>query len=187
MACLADTGGGTAANVHERIREMRTMTALRRFLLPRPTAGFLARVLALALVAYLFFGQICIPFRIRGYSMEPAYHNGGFNFCWRLRYLRSLPQRADVVMVRLAGKRVMLLKRVVAVAGEEVEFRGGDLVVDGERIEEPYVTNPYDWNLPPRRVKPGHVYVVGDSRSGPIEAHSFGQTPISRVVGAPVW
>lgn len=145
------------------------------------------RLMVLALLAYLFFGHICIPFRIRGRSMEPTYHNAGLNFCFRLRYLLSEPKRHDVVMVRLAGKRVMLLKRVVALAGEEVEFRDGSLVVDGRHIDEPYVVFPCDWDLPPRAVKPGCVYVVGDNRSGPIDAHNLGQTPVTRIVGAPLW
>jgi signal peptidase I len=163
------------------------MSVLRSFLLPRLTRGFLVRVVLLASLAYVFFGQICIPFRIRGCSMEPTYHDGGFNFCFRLRYLLSEPRRCDIVLVRLAGKRVMLLKRVVAVAGEEVEFRQGKFFVDGLRVEEPYVAYPCDWELPPRRVKPGHVYVVGDNRSGPIEGHNLGQTSVSRIVGAPLW
>jgi signal peptidase I len=139
------------------------------------------------LLACLFFGQVCIPFRIRGQGMEPTYRNGGFNFCWRLRYVLSGPERHDVVMARLAGRRVMLLKRVVAVGREQVEFRQGDLFVDGRRIEEPYAVYPCDWELPLRPVRPGCVYVVGDNRSGPIEAHTLGQTPISRVLGSPLW
>jgi signal peptidase I len=145
------------------------------------------RLSVLALLAYVLFGHICIPFWIRGDSMEPTYRNGALSFCWTLRYAFSSPGRHDVVLVRLAGRRVMLLKRVVAVAGEQVEFRKGSLLVDDRLIDEPYVAYPCDWNLPPRRVKPGRVYVVGDNRSRPIETHNLGQTPVGRIVGAPLW
>lgn len=119
--------------------------------------------------------------------MEPTYHNGGVNFCWRLRYLFSELKRHDVVAVRFAGSKIMLLKRVVAREGEWVEFRNGKLFVDGKEIDEPYVRYPSTWNLPPRHVEKDTIYVVGDNRSMPIENHHFGQASKSRVLGGPLW
>ena len=81
----------------------------------------------------------------------------------------------------------MLLKRVVGLEGEIVEFRNGELFIDQAELSEPYVKYPCDWNLPPRKVKTGNVYVVGDNRNVPIHAHDFGQTPIERIIGAPLW
>lgn len=119
--------------------------------------------------------------------MEPTYHDGGFNFCWRLRALFSEPRRFDVVAVRFAGNKVMLLKRVVALEDEQVEFRDGKLLIDGKEIEEPYIHYPCDWNLSPRRVEKSCVYVIGDNRGMPIENHHFGQTSKVRIMGTPLW
>ena len=119
--------------------------------------------------------------------MEPTYRNGGVNFCWTVGYLLAKPKRYDVVGVRLAGRKVMLLKRVIALEGESVEFREGKLLVDGRGIHEPYLRYPCTWNLSARRVDPGCVYVAGDNRNMPIENHSFGQTPIRRIMGVPLW
>jgi signal peptidase I len=160
---------------------------IRRFVFPRLTRGFVIRVAVVAAFAYLFFGHICVPLRIKGSSMEPTYHDGGFNFCWRLRYLFSKPERHDVVVVRFAGRRIMLMKRVVALEDELVEFRAGKLFVEDKPINERYVRYPCDWNLSPRRVERRCVYVVGDNRKMPIEDHRFGQTPVKRIVGAPLW
>jgi signal peptidase I len=160
---------------------------IRQFFFPSLTPKFLIRVSLIALFAYLFFGYLCIPFTIQGVSMEPTYHNGGVNFCWRLHYLFSEPKRHDVVAVRFAGSKVMLLKRVVAREGEHVEFRDGKLFVDGKEIEEPYVRYPCNWNLPPRQVEKDFIYVVGDNRSMPIEDHHFGQASRRRIMGVPLW
>ena len=81
----------------------------------------------------------------------------------------------------------MLLKRVVAREGEQVEFRDGKLFVDGKEIEEPYVLYPCDWNLPPRQVEEDHIYLVGDNRNMLIENHHFGQTTKNRIMGVPLW
>ncbi|RPI99618.1 MAG: signal peptidase I [Deltaproteobacteria bacterium] len=160
---------------------------VRQFFFPSITPGFLTRTLCIGVLAYLFFGYVCLPFRIKGISMEPTYHDGGFNFCWRPSYLFSQPRRHDVVAVRFAGNRVMLLKRVVALEKEEFEFIDGKLFVDRKEIAEPYVRYPYHWNLPPRLVEKGSVYVVGDNRDMPIEHHYFGQTSVKRILGAPLW
>ncbi len=81
----------------------------------------------------------------------------------------------------------MLLKRVVALEGERVEFRDGRLFVNGSEMDEPYVNYPSDWNLPPRVVGRNSVYVVGDNRNVPMEGHLFGQTSIHRIIGGPLW
>jgi signal peptidase I len=166
---------------------MTSQNRLRQFFFPSITPKFILRVVVVALSAYLVFTYVLIPIHIQGSSMEPTYHNGSINFCWTLGILFSKPQRHDVVAVRLAGRRVMLLKRVVALEGERIEFRYGKLLVDGNKIDEPYVRYPCDWNLSPRQVEQSSVYVVGDNRSMPIEDHYFGQSSIKRIVGVPLW
>ncbi len=158
----------------------------RQFFLPNLTFPYLLRVSLVALFSLIFFGFVCIPVSIRGKSMEPSYHDGSYNFCWRLKYSFRTPERHDVVFIRLTPK-VMLLKRVVALEGEEVEFREGKLLVNGREINEPYVRYGADWDLPPRRVERGCLYVVGDNRGTPIHEHYFGQTPVRRVAGGPLW
>ena len=143
----------------------------------------LLRIFCISLGAYLFFSYVLLPLRIEGRSMEPTYADGGFSFCWRLQYLFSEPKRGDVVAIRFAGRRVVLLKRVVALAGDTVEFKNGILLVNNRRVNEPYVRYNSDWNLPPRKVAPGRVYVVGDNRGVPMGRHYFGQVSTRRILG----
>lgn len=160
---------------------------IKQFLLPMLTRWFFLRLLLVAFTAYLFFGHICIPLHINGNSMEPTYSDGGINFCWRLYCIFSRPKRYDVVVVRLAGQKVMLLKRVVALEGEVVEFRKGRLFVDGQEMDESHVHYPCDWNLAPRQVGKDRVYIVGDNRDVPIDNHVFGQTSVKRIIGTSLW
>ena len=159
----------------------------RDFFFPSLTPKFLARLVLVAACAYGVFGYLLLPLRISGRSMEPTYHTNRVNFCWRLRYAFSEPRRSDVVIVRFAGKRVMLLKRVVAMAGETVEFRSGTLFVNGSAMSEPYVKYPCNWNLEPRTVGKGCVYVIGDNRSVPIEEAVFGEAQLKRIMGGTLW
>ena len=160
---------------------------LRRFVVPERRWRYWLRVAAVGLGAWLFFGFICRPAWVHGASMEPTYRDGRLIFCWRQRYRWRAPRPGDGVMVRLAGERVMLLKRVVAVAGDTVEFRGGVLYVNDAARSEPYVRGPCTWELPPRQVEAGELYVVGDHRAMPLEEHKLGRVAASRVAGGPWW
>ena len=151
------------------------------------TPEYLVRVAIVAVLAYVIFGHLCIPARLSGSSMEPIYHDGGINFCWTPAYWYKSPERGDVLMVRLAGKKIMYLKRIVALEGETVEFKDGKILINGKELNEPYVRFQCDWNLPPRKVETGNVYVVGDNRDMNIDNHIFGQTSVKRIAGRPLW
>ena len=160
---------------------------LYKFLFPDLNAKLIIRASVIAITAVILFKYIFIPFRISGFSMMPTYKNGSFNFCFTLRYLFTPPKPFDVVAIRFAGSRIMLLKRIIATEGETVEFKEGYLHANGKKINEPYVTGRQKWDLLPRTVKKDHVYVVGDNRNVPMKMHDFGQTPVNRIIGAPLW
>ena len=159
---------------------------VREFFFPRLTRSFFLRAAGVALTAVVVFHWLLIPCVIDGASMVPTYPEHGFTFCWKGRYWFSSPQRGDVVIVRYAG-RIFYLTRIVALAGDTVEFRNGRLIVNDEVQREPYVRYICDWDLPKRTVEPGHCYVVGDNRSQPMREHRFGSVATQRIVGAPLF
>ncbi len=160
---------------------------VKRFFFPSMNRRYALRIFILAAVAFVVFGYVLTPFVISGESMAPTYGSRGVTFGWKMAYTFSDPQRGDVVIISVAGSRVALLKRIVALPGEEVEFRDGVLLIDGEELDEPYVVKSSDWELPPRVVDEDHYYVVGDNRSMPIEHHHFGQVNRNRITGRPLW
>ncbi|HNT15384.1 MAG TPA: signal peptidase I [Verrucomicrobiota bacterium] len=139
-------------------------------------------VAALALVVFKFW---LLPIRLEGASMEPTYKSGSVNFINRLAYWRHEPQRGDVVGVRYSGHSIMLLKRIVGLPGETVEFVDGQLWINGRRLPEPYLHYESRWNVRPEhyRLGPDEYYVVGDNRSMPYELHEKGAARRERIVG----
>ena len=67
------------------------------------------------------------------------------------------------------------------------QARKGVCLVDGKPLDEPYVRLGCDWDIPPHKIRPGHIYVMGDNRSVPAEAHVGGEIAAARVVGRPLW
>ncbi len=145
------------------------------------------RIAIVAAVSFLVFHYLTPPFCIDGESMAPTYRSGGLTLGWQPAYTFAEPRRGDIVIIRMAGDRVTLLKRIVALPGEEIEFRNGKVFIDGRKLEEPYVKKKGDWNLESRTVEEGHYYVIGDNRSGRMEEHVFGQVERSRIIATPLW
>ncbi len=158
----------------------------RYFFLPRLNRLFWMRLSIVAGAALVVFGVVLRPCVINGGSMLPTYPEHGFTFCFRPRYWFSNPSRGDVVVIKYHDN-YYFLKRIVALPGETVEFRDGVLFVNGQAMEEPYLRYISDWQLPPRKVMPGHYYVVGDNRSQPLRRHRFGQVERSKIYGAPLF
>ena len=81
----------------------------------------------------------------------------------------------------------MLLKRVIALEGETVAFQKGQAYINQQELSEPYLSEPWDWTLEPRAIKPGEIFVVGDNRNTPMKNHSFGAVTKQRIQGKPLW
>jgi signal peptidase I len=137
-----------------------------------------------AISAFIVFRFVLVPVRVEGESMWPTYRNRRVNLINRWAYLWHEPRRFDVVGFRLqAGPHVMLLKRVVGLPGETVEFRDGHLYIDGRRLNEPYVRTRCRWNEPPEIVRADEYYVVGDNRAMPAQNHEHGGAERRRIIG----
>jgi signal peptidase I len=159
---------------------------LREFLFPKLKVSFFIRMGIVAAVTATVFGVFLMPCVIDGESMLPTYNSSGLTFCKKWSYWFSKPQRGDVVIIKYASN-IYLLKRIVALEGDTVEFRNGVLFVNGVEQNEPYVRYLSNWRLKPRKVEAGHCYVVGDNRSQRIHEHVFGQISLERIVGEPLF
>jgi len=141
------------------------------------------RIVVLVALVFLFVKFIFVPIRVQGVSMLPTYSEDGVNFVNRIAYALHSPRRYDVVAIRTTGMSIMYMKRIIALPGEEIEFRGGHTFINGRELPEPYLRKPCYWNLPPRILGPDEYYVVGDNRSMAAEDHTKGVAKRDRIVG----
>ncbi len=163
---------------------------------PRHPAGFLLRALRelvetvlpailIALFINAFLAQATV---VRGQSMEPTLHDNERVIVEKISYwLRGVPHRGDVVVLRMDGARDMLIKRVVALPGETVSIQGGQVFVDGVPLTEPWAVRQGGPDYPPTLVPEGHVFVLGDNRSHSNDSRSFGPVPLANIVGHAVF
>lgn len=85
--------------------------------------------------------------------------------------------------VRLAGWRVVYVKRIIGLPGERIAIRDGIVFVDGRAIDEPYVVRRAKWNVPELTLGPDEFFVVGDNRGMRMDQHEFGRVKRERIAG----
>ncbi len=141
------------------------------------------RAVILASLACGVCSTIFLPIRIEGESMLPLFQTKDFGFINAVAYGWSTPQRFDVVGIRMAGKGVMYLKRIIGLPGETVEIHDGTVYVNGEVLAEPYLQMRGHWDLHKQSLDSEQYFVVGDNRGVPIAHHTFGKVKRHRIVG----
>ena len=155
----------------------------RTILIGRNPTRTLFRLVLLVIVVVGLRMFIFWPIRVQGMSMLPTYRDNQINVVNHLAYRWHEPQRGDVVAIRHSGTTVLLMKRIVALPGETVAFRGGKLLVNGTEQSEPYVRLKCSWQMPPVQLGANEFFVVGDNRSMLIEDHYFGSATRDRIIG----
>jgi signal peptidase I len=147
---------------------------------PRRTA---IRAAILVAAAYVVFGHILMPVRGVGVSMAPTIESGDLIFINRLAYRFREPRRGDVVAVRMAGRSVVYVKRVIALPGDRLQIDGGNVSVNGSMYEERYARKRRDWLLSEVTLGPDDYFVVGDNRTMRMELHEMGTVGRARLIG----
>lgn len=129
----------------------------------------IASILLTAIIAvgiiFTFFFKISV---VSGASMENTLYDGD-NLI--ISSITPEVEYGDVVVISQPnGYEKVLIKRVIAVGGQIVEFdsRTGKTIVDGKVLDEPYIkeTAKYTYGMTHKYVVPqGKIFVMGDNRN----------------------
>lgn len=120
--------------------------------------------LVIIVVLKVIFGIYIIP----SSSMEPTLKHPSVALGYSLPYFfgNPMPERGDIVVFTdPENAQRQLVKRVIGIPGDSISFSGGDVYLNGERLEELYVKEPHStYCIESFEVPEGHVFVMGDNR-----------------------
>ncbi len=137
------------------------------------------------IIAWLVKSFIVHPFWIPTGSMEPTLMPQDRVMVNKFIYRFTSPKRGDIVVFIPPGDSGKdYIKRVIALPGETIEVKEGQVYINGRPLKEPYVINePDKSNYGPLKVPEGHVFVMGDNRPNSADSRYFGPLPIDKIVG----
>lgn len=123
-------------------------------------------------------------YRVVGTSMVPTLADGQFLVVNKLGYRLHAPQRGDIIVFRdpFSTDR-KLIKRVIGLPGETVELQGGEILIDGQSLDEPYLADPGDTTRTATVLAEGEFWVMGDNRDNSSDSRSWGTLARARIVG----
>jgi signal peptidase I len=153
----------------------RTKSALRELV-----ETVLFTLLIYALVRTFLFEN----YRVVGRSMDPTLEDNQFLVVSKLGYRLHDPQRGDIIVFRDPhdGTR-KLIKRLVGLPGDTLEIRQGQVVANGQVLEELYIQYPGQYSIPPTLIPNDQYYVLGDNRNNSSDSHNWGTLSRQEIVG----
>jgi len=129
-------------------------------------------------------------FFIPSASMEPTLMVGDRILVDKLSYHLHSIHRGDIVVFATppgedAGPDVKdLVKRVIGLPGDTISSAGGQVVIDGKPLKEPWlVKDTVTTGITTQLIPAGEYFVMGDNRSDSQDSRFFGPIHRSLIVG----
>ena len=139
-------------------------------------------VVTLAVVFVLFRVLLQLAYVPSG-SMETTIPTKSLLVGWRLPYVVSdpLPERGDIVTFWSEEMDRVLVKRVIGLPGETVSIKDGFVYINGEKLDEDYlpVSGITQSEKTTFEVPAGHIFAMGDNRTGSNDARFWNEPYIS--------
>ncbi len=159
-----------------------------------PIGKSMAEVVESAMIAIALVFLLIRPFVVQAFfipspSMSPTLMEGDHILVNKLIYRFREPRAGEIIVFRAPpeasndGVEKDFIKRLVAVPGDVIEVRDGQLYRNDVPASEPYLEEKMGYSLKPTRIAEGRLYVLGDNRNDSRDSHWWGQLERKRVIG----
>lgn len=135
------------------------------------------KVFAFAIVLAFILQIFVSPTIVRGQSMYPTLDNNNYLLINKVAYINDKPQKGDIIVFEShletgEGKHKDLVKRVIAVEGDEIEVFDGTVYINNKEQDEVYINGDYTDGFVDTVVPEGYVFVMGDNRPNSLDSRS---------------
>ena len=147
-------------------------------------------IIALAVASYFFISHFVVQsVKVVGESMRPTLQNSQQYLLNRWALHLRAPHRAEIVVIRDPTDHGLSVKRIVALAGEQVLLKKGSIYVNGRRLAEPYL-EPGTETFASTYVREqlfqcgkDEYFVLGDNRNNSLDSRTYGPIPRQSILG----
>jgi signal peptidase I len=159
----------------------------------------IAETLILTLIIFFVIQTfVAQPYKVQQQSMEHTLEPDQYVLVDKLTPRFDSYKRGDIVVFIPPADWVQedgtpFIKRVIGLGGDTVEIKDGNVLINGLKITEPYIYADAPGDPPqPTTVQgdasrwviaPGDLFLMGDHRQNSQDSRTFGEVPVSQVIG----
>ncbi len=147
-------------------------------------------VILVAVLVSLFINNfIIVNATVPSSSMEETIMTDDRVIGLRFAYISSEPERGDIVIFRYPDdESTLYIKRIIGMPGETVDIHEGKVYIDGEVLDEPYLSVETQGEFGPYEVPEDHYFMLGDNRNNSKDSRYWNNTYLERekIVGKAV-
>ncbi len=139
---------------------------------------YLPYVVVIILVL-LFKRYYFSPVQVEGDSMYKTLHDGDIMILNVVGYRHHSIKRFDIVVVD--AEKEWIIKRVIGLPGEEIEYKEHQLYVNGKKVKDSYGSDQTeDFKV---TVPENFYFVLGDNRNNSADSRYFGPFSKKEIIG----
>lgn len=155
------------------------------------------KTIVLSIIIALIITTFIKPTIVRQHSMSPTLNEYDFLIINRLLYNRNIPENGDIIVFESnlrtnMGKKKLLIKRVIAVPGDELLIQEGVVYLNGDLLTEDYIgavfTEGKDFEDTVITIPEGKVFAMGDNRNNSMDSRDevIGLVDVDTIIGKAV-
>jgi signal peptidase I len=159
----------------------------------------IAETLVLTLIIFFVIQTfVAQPYKVQQQSMEHTLEPDQYVLVDKLTPRFDTYKRGDIVVFTPPAAwapedGTPFIKRVIGLGGDTIEVRDGSVYVNGTKIDEPYLYAASPGGSPQPTtvsgdasrwvVADGDLFLMGDHRENSQDSRTFGEVPVSQVIG----
>lgn len=144
---------------------------------------FLRDTLIAVAIVFVVFHFIVRPVEVIGSSMYPTLQDKEYGISNVIGTKLGTIDRFDIVIIHIEEKNEYIVKRVIGLPGETVSYEDGQLYINGEAMDEPFLNedyvNTYEdgtfmSDVEPITLGDDEYYCLGDNRPHSSDSRYYG-------------
>ncbi len=143
----------------------------------------IVQTIALAAVFYFVIDAVIGREMVQKISMEPTLVQGEILMVNKISYKFNEPQYGEIITFQYPlDPELAYVKRVIGLPGDVVEVKDGQVYVNDQLLNEPYISAAPEyegiWEVPQ-----DDLFVLGDNRNPSADSHVWGFVPEDNIIG----